>query len=112
MNPFIKKQLLQCKNVKINFSDDDTEIFIKKTNKIYLSNLNIGSSYEFNIKSYESNSYLDDVNNYRKMDEGYYYGDVLSIYKDIIKLNAVLVDGAARFIGWVPIEAVDIIQKI
>lgn len=112
MNPFIKKQLLKCKNVKVNFSDNDTEIFIEKTNKIDISNLKIGLSYEFNIKPYESNSYLDDVNNYRKIEDGHYYGDLISIYKDIMKINAVSIENGTRFIGWIPINAVEIIQKI
>lgn len=112
MNPFIKKQLLKCKNVKVNFSDDDTEIFIEKTNKVDASNLKVGSSYEFIVNEYESNPYLDDVNNYRKMNIGHYYGDLISIYKDIIKVNAVSIEDGNRFIGWLPINAVDIIQKI
>lgn len=97
MNQLIKEQLLKSK-IKFDLSDD---IYIERVYKIDPNIMKAGSAYEFIVK--------DAVNSAKP---GRYYGDVQQIYEDLIKVNAVSVDGTERYFGWLPFDKIEVIQKI
>lgn len=120
MNNSIITELLKVKEIKINFNQQDTEIFIPKKSGI---KLNVDKAYILMLSDTmlhpENNSTL--VSNWNCGSiptERYYKAEVNKVVNDMIKITGIgydydnHVDRNSTWVGWVPLSEMEIMEEI
>ncbi len=118
MNQIIKDQLNKVSVTKLNYNENDAEIFIPKTIKILNSSLNKGEYYIIklfdNITHPSDNSVLaSNWNNGKIPQHEMYIAEVLDNIGNMIKINGVAnEDPTDNFFGYIPTDGFEVVKKL
>jgi len=118
MNKRIKDQLLKIKSTSINFKDDDTKIFIPKTEiskdiipeigKVYLIELS-----DEVLNPSPSSTLASNWNNGKIPTHKNYYAELVKIINNMYQWNCTSVDNPQdSFFGYIPISNFEIKEML
>ena len=117
MTKIIKNELNRVTATKVEYSDNDTHIFIPRSIKILNSSLKVGSVYKIRLNDFITNPYDGStlaanwnggvIPKYKE-----YLVEVLDFMANMISVNGVAVENnSSQFIGWLPLDGFETISK-
>ena len=117
MNNIIRDELKKVTATEINFSDNDTKIFIPRSIKILNSSLKKNLIYRIKlnpsiIDSFSGSTLASNWNKgvIPKYDE--YLVEIQDVMANMIKVNGVAVkDNSSQFVGWLPIDGFETLSR-
>ena len=118
MNKIILEQLKKVTVTKLEYSENDTSIFIPKTIKILNSSLNKGDYYIiklFNsVTNPSENSVLASNWNAGKIPKyEIYTAEIIDNIGNMVKINGVAnEDYTDNFYGWLPTDGFEVLKKL
>jgi hypothetical protein len=103
--------------VNIDFSKEDTKIFIPRSIKILNSSLQIGGVYKIKLDDSITNplqgsTLASNWNNGKVPEYSVYIAEILDCMANMIKINGVAEDNpVSQFIGWLPTSGFETLSK-